>query len=190
MATSEQDYSTTAEMLDQQEKLCSEQLKRGEREIVRLKRKRNRRIVQRSIALFCGVVIMLFGFIDIIVVKQLDANFNNILIFTLCELLSIPLLRYGLVLFRKLPTEQEITSAVEQLVEIQENLFHIRDEKLKLIRNPVKMVRPGLTLVQPPVETPDADLVTFDEPTKVCPECGEGIREGARICRTCGHLFI
>ncbi len=112
-----QDYRTMEELLDQQEKVLSDQMKRHDREIAKLRRMRRRRIVLRSLALFCGVVLALFGIIDLIVVKTMDANFNNILIFTLSELVAIPFLRFGIVLFRKMPVEQELTAVAEQLVQ-------------------------------------------------------------------------
>jgi len=187
---SEQEYRAAEELLDQQEKILAEQVKRQDREILRLKRIRRRRIVLRSVSLFSGVVVMLFGFIDLIVIQAMDANFNNILIFTLSEIIAIPLLRFGVVLFRKMPIEREMTAAVEQLIQVQDGLSHIRNERLALMRNPVKSVRPHATF-DPGKETKrNEDLVTFDEPSGVCPECGEKIRDGAKICRQCGHLFL
>jgi hypothetical protein len=187
---SEEEYRRTEEALDLQEKYLSNQLRKYEQEIAKLRRKRRRRIVQRSLALLSGVLLMMFGFIDLIVVKALDANFNNILIFTLSELIGIPLVRQGIVLFRKMPVEQEITSAVEQLVQSQDSVSQLRDERLKLIRSGIKSTR---TVILPP---PVAEhLVSFEGPTPqqasgVCPECGENIREGSKICRNCGHLFV
>ena len=124
---SDQDYRRAEELLDLQEKHLSDQLSRNQREIAALRAKRRRRVVQRSLALFSGVVLMLFGFIHLIVVKELDANFNNILIFSLSEIIAIPLLRIGFVMFRKLPVEQEITAAVEQLVQTQDSMSLLRD---------------------------------------------------------------
>ncbi len=187
---SDQDYRRSEELLDLQEKHLSDQLRRHQQEIAALKRKRRRRVVQRSLALFCGVVLMLFGIIDLIVVKELDANFNNILIFTLSEIIAIPFLRSGIVLFRKMPVEQEITAAVEQLVQTQDSISQLRDERLNLIRTPVTSTR---TIISP--LSKGEKLVSFDEPTPqessgTCPECGEKVREGSKICRNCGHLFI
>ena len=185
-----QDYRTMEELLDQQEKVLSDQMKRHDREIAKLRRKKRRRIVQRSLALFCGVVLVLFGIIDLIVVKSMDANFNNILIFTLSELVAIPFLRFGIVLFQKMPVEQELTAVAEQLVQTQDSLAHVREEKLKLIRGPVKAVRTNTTPLQGAGRAPGEELISFDKPSGVCPECGESIREGMKICRNCGHLFI
>ena len=187
---SEEEYRRTEESIDLQEKYLANQLRRHELEIARLRKKRRRRILLRSLALFSGVVLMLFGFIDLIVVKELDANFNNILIFALSELIAIPLLRQGIVIFRKMPVEQEITSAVEQLVQTQDSVSMLRDERLKLIRGGIQSTR-TVTIAPPTGEK----LVTFADPTPqatsgVCPECGESIREGSKICRNCGHLFV
>jgi hypothetical protein len=187
---SEEEYRRAEEALDLQEKYLANQLRRHEQEIAKLRRKRRRRIVQGSLALFSGIVLMMFGFIDLIVVKALDANFNNILIFTLAELIAIPLLRQGIVLFRKMPVEQEITSAAEQLVQTHDSVSQLRDERLKLIRSGITSTR-TITLPPPVAE----HLVSFDDPipqqaSGVCPECGENIREGTKICRNCGHLFV
>ena len=54
--------------------------------------------------------------------QSLEANINNILIFTLSEIIAIPVLRYGIVLFRKMPVEQELTAAAEQLIQTQDSL--------------------------------------------------------------------
>lgn len=186
----EQEYRRTEELLDQQEKYLSDQMRRHDQEIAKIRRTRRRRIVQRSLALFCGVLLVLFGIIDLVVVNSLDANFNNIMIFTLSELIAFPFLRYGTVLFRVMPIEQELTAAVEQLVQTQDTLSQVKDEKLKLIRTPVKAARPKAAPDPGRAMPPGEEMVSFDEPSTVCPECGESIREGTKICRTCGHLFL
>jgi hypothetical protein len=135
-------------------------------------------------------VLVLFGIIELIVLKSMDANVNNILVFTLSELVAFPFLRYGIVLFQKMPVEQELTAAAEQLVQTQENLAHVREERLKLIRGPVKTLKTNSIPSQGAGQAPGEQLVSFDKPSGVCPECGEGVREGMKICRNCGHLFI
>jgi hypothetical protein len=187
---SEQELRRAEEILELQEKYVSDKMTRFEGEIAKLKRKRRRRILQRSVALFAGVVLVLFGFIDLIVVQSLDANFTNILVFTLSELIAIPCLRYGIVLFRTMPVEQELSAVAEQMIHTQDDIAQLRGERLKLIRTPVKSTRVNLT----PLQT-DEPLITFQEPptgerSESCPECGQPIRPGMKICRTCGHLFV
>lgn len=186
----EEEYRRAEELLNLQEEQFSVQMKRQQKEIAKLKATRRRHIVQRSFSLFGGVVMVLFGFIDLIVVQSLDANFNNIIIFTLSELIAIPLLRYGLVLFRKMPIEEEISSVVAKLVETQDSIAQVREERLKLIRAPIQATRTIIT----PLPT-DEPLVSYDdtpEPdaSEHCPDCGESVRAGSKICRNCGHLFI
>ena len=165
-------------------------MKRDDNEIARLRRTRRWRIILRSVQLFSGIVLALYGFIDLVVVKSLDANFNNILIFTICEIVAIPLMRKGIIMFRKMPIEQEITAAVEQLVHTQENLSNINAERLKLIRGPVKAEKLESNVPEKTILPKGEDLITFEQPIAVCPECGEGIKDGAKICRNCGHLFV
>jgi len=185
----EQEYRRSEEILEIQERFLTDKIKRFEVEIAKLKGTRRRRIVQRSLSLFAGVVLVLFGFIGIIVVQAQDANFNNIIIFTLSEIIAIPLLRYGIVLFRKMPIEQEISAVVAQLVETQDGIAQLREERLRLIRTPVKATRSGPSPFQP-----GEKLISFDEPqtesSERCPDCGQAIQAGTKICRACGHLFI
>jgi hypothetical protein len=187
---SEQEYRSSLELLDQQEKIISVQVQRHDREIARLRRKRRRRIIQRSLALFVGIVLALFGIIDLIVVQSLNANITNILVFALSEFIAIPVLRHGIVLFRKMPVEDEITAVAAELVQTQESLAHIREERLALIRTSVKVVRTGAAPARTIENIVGESLVTFDQPSVVCPECGETARAGAKICRSCGHLFL
>lgn len=187
---SDKDYRSNLELLDQQEKILLDQVRRQDLDIARLRRKRRRRIVQRSLALFGGIVLALFGIIDLVVVQSLDANINNILIFTLSEIIAIPVLRYGIVLFRKMPVEEELTAAAEQLMETQESLSHVRRERLALMQGPAKTTRADTPPVESTEKVVGERLVTFDQPSNVCPECGESVREGAKICRSCGHLFV
>jgi len=187
---SDQEYRRTEEVLDIQEKYLSDQLKRHENEIAGLRRKRRRRVVLRSLSLFCGVVLVLFGLIDLIAIQNLNANVNNIIIFTLSELIAFPFLRYGLVLFRKMPIEQEISAAVEKFVETQDSVALLREERLKLIRTPIKAARPETQPLLPVEPLVNFDDLATQESSATCPECGENVREGAKICRKCGHLFI
>jgi hypothetical protein len=187
---SEQENRAMGELLDQQEKVLSDQMKRHDREIARLRRKRRWRIILRSLALFCGVVLVLFGIITLIVVRSMHANFNNVFVFTLSELVAFPFLRFGIVLFQKMPVEQELTTVAEQLVETQDSLAHVREERLKLIRGPVKTEKTNITPLQGAGRAPGEQLISFDKPSAVCPECGQSVREGMKICRNCGHLFI
>jgi predicted RNA-binding Zn-ribbon protein involved in translation (DUF1610 family) len=178
------------ESLEQQERYYNDQIKKLNAETSRLRGTRRRRIVQRILALFGGIVLCLFGFIDLIVIQSLEAHFNNIIIFTVSELGAIPLIRYGLVLFRTMPIDTEINAVSTKIVEIQDLLEQLRQERLKVMREPVKVVRPATeTKLEPPKVSTD-DFILPDQPAPVCPECGKEVHENAKICRNCGHLFI
>ena len=184
------DSLRTRETLDREERYYLDQLAREEKRIAHLKGTRRRRILQRSVSLFCGIVLMLFGFIDLIVVKSMEANFNNVFIFILAEFVSIPCLRYGLVLFRKMPIEQELTAAAEEVMNIHLSLAQLREERIAMMRTPIREAR----TIAPAAATAEEFFRT--EPTAkqdaslVCPDCGENIQQDTKICRNCGHLFI
>jgi hypothetical protein len=186
----EYEHLRTEDVLEQQQKFLNDQLERHTRNISKLKARKRRFILYRMVSLFLGIVLMLFGFIDLIVVESLDANFKNIIIFTLSELAAIPLLRYSFVVFRKMSIDQDIDDIAESIVHTQDNLTQLNEERLAILRGPEKqtktVVRPGMlkeNLI-------DADALLAIEDSKECPDCGKKTPLKASICRNCGHLFI
>ena len=184
------DIVRTDDVINIEEKYLKDLARRQNQTMALLRRKRRRRIVLRSMALFVGLVLMLYGVIDIIVFKSLEATFGNILTFVVAELIAIPILIRGIVLFRTMPIDKEISAATEQLVETQDGLSRLRDERLR--KSQPREQSPDATFRKPPITEL---LVTFEEASAaekpgICPSCGRETRKGAKICRNCGHLFV
>ncbi len=181
----------TRETLDREERYFLDVLAKQEQTIAKLKRKRRRRIVQRSLSLFGGIVTALFGIINMIFIQALDGNFKNTLIFVVAALVAIPLLRYGMVLFHhKMPVDHELTAAADEVVHTQYNLNHVREERLAIMRNPVKGTRSVGAAKTTSEAAPEPVRANDETAGPLCPDCGNPVREGAKICRTCGHLFV
>lgn len=188
--TDKHDVLRSNEVLDLEEKYLNDKLRRQNQAIALLRRKRRRRIVLRSLALFVGLVLVLYGAVDVIVFKSLEATFGNIIFFVLAELIGLPILIQGIVLFRHMPIDREISAAAEQLVEIQDSLSQLRDERSRIAERNAASIK-----ASPKTSKLAEPLITFEEPLKqdesgVCPSCGKEIRKGTKICRNCGHLFI
>jgi hypothetical protein len=186
---SKQEGLKPEDVLDQQEKFLNEQLIMRRKGHARTKARKRRLILFRMLSLFFGVVLFLFGFIVMFFTNLEDGNFNNILIFTLSELAAIPLLRYSWQVFRKLDLDQEISDSAELVIQTQDNLGQLREERLKLIRSSAQenktIVRPGMLQH----DIIDATAL-MEEPTfKSCPKCAENVRSEATVCIYCGHKF-
>ena len=183
-------HRKTREVIDEQERFLAEQVERYSRNLSLISARKRRLIVYRLVSLFSGIVLMLFGVIDLIVIRDPNAQFQNVIIFTISELLAIPLLRYSLVVFRKLSIDKDINDLAELIALTKEQLAQIRKERLIFMRGPEKE---RTTVAKPPLLNPDpvdaADPPSTED-SKECPDCGKTIPRKASICRSCGHLFI
>lgn len=186
---SQQEGLKPEEVLDQQEKFLHEQLIMRRKNLARTKARKRRLILFRMLSLFSGVVLFLFGLIVMFFTNLADGNFNNILVFTLSELAAIPLLRYSWQVFHKLDLDQEISDSGELVVQTQDSLTQLNEERLKLIRSSARenktVVRPGMIRE----DFIDAKALTADPVFKSCPKCAENVRAEASVCIYCGHKF-
>jgi hypothetical protein len=182
----EQQGISEEELLNQQEKMLNDQLGWRNRNLGKKKGQRRRLIFVRMLALFFGIVALMFGFIILFYANKEDANFNNIIIFTVVELAAIPLLKNGINLFRKMPIDQEINDLTELVVETQEGIAQLNEERLKLARKSSKppSVNRAIAVLENLI---DANALMDKASIMKCPQCGESIRREATLCIFCGH---
>ena len=185
-----QDVSKANDVFDLQQNYIIGQLKRQNEFIEELRRKRRRTIITKSSALFFGLVLMLYGIIELVFLRSFETSIGNIIMFGVVEVVAIPLFFRGVVLFRGMAFDADLSHAAEKLVDLQDDLVHLREEHAR--QEDLSAVSSG---------TRTEDLQDEEEPTPLqaspvrgsspaCPECGKDIQEGARICRNCGHLFV
>ncbi len=185
-----QDGTRTSEVLDLQERYLSDQIKHQHEIIEGLRRKRRRQVAKRSFSLFVGLVLVAYGAIEIALMQSLADQLGTILLVGAAEVAGIPLAVYGFVLFQKLAFDADLSHAAERLVDLQDDLSQVREERKNLAESPETTLE--TTAADPHDDgkpTASQNLATRTS-TPVCPECGKEFPEGGKICRNCGHLFV
>lgn len=177
-------------LLDLQQKYLSDQLRHQNHIVDDLRKTRGRSIIRRSLSLFAGLALILFGIVYLLIMTSFDETVWNILLFGLSLIIGIPLLIPGFVLFRGLPIEKEIITAAGRLIEMQDSLEQLRHERSNKVQAPSFVVEPALQALAVSETLLDTEVPIPENASPVCPECGNEIRSGSKICRKCGHLFI
>ena len=188
MSSAQENFKPTNDQ-EELEIYLNEQLAMRRKRLARIRGRKRRLILFRMLSLFFGVILLLFGFIVLFFINPEDGNFNNILIFAVSELTAIPLLRYSWQVFRKMDLDQEISDSAELVLQTQDSVAKLHEERLKGIRTSTQENKPFVRPDKLQDDIIDATALTEEPTFKLCPKCAEYLRAEATVCIYCGHKF-
>jgi len=175
MSSAQENFKPTNDQ-EELEIYLNEQLAMRRKRLSRIRGRKRRLILFRMLSLFFGVILLLFGFIVLFFINPEDGNFNNILIFAVSELTAIPLLRYSWQVFRKMDLDQEISDSAELVLQTQDSVAKLHEERLKGIRTSTQENKPFVRPDKLQDDIIDATALTEEPTFKLCPKCAENVR--------------